>query len=330
MKHWPLRLTMVPVRDESLLEEKVGAGFCGGPMTGFGTGIWTLTTSITRPVGKACSGMRNTNCKESSPHGRHWFIPTTKTGFIKKVQDYIESRTDSFEVEMRMRHKDGHDVAVLSRAFLVHHDIEHKPTRLVGTHVDITERRKSEQFVLDTSNILRMIATREPASDIYDSIASDSMNRATPGCAVRCLSWRATNSGTAGRQAFPKNTATQWMDWNSVPASVHAEHLLIPGNGSWLKTSKQIPKWAKIKHVALPHGMRCCWSEPIKNSMGEVLGAFGMYYDYPNLPNDAESNDLESAARLAGIIMEREKSEKELRLHRQHLEELVAKRTAEA
>ena len=26
------------------------------------------------------------------------------------------------------------------------------------------------------------------------------------------------------------------------------------------------PKWKDIKHVALPHGMRCCWSEPIKNS----------------------------------------------------------------
>ena len=72
------------------------------------------------------------------------------------------------------------------------------------------------------------------------------------------------------------------------------------------------PKWEKIKHVALPHGMRCCWSEPIKNSSGKVLGAFGMYYNYPALPSEEESRDLESAARLAGIIMEREKSEKEL------------------
>ncbi len=87
------------------------------------------------------------------------------------------------------------------------------------------------------------------------------------------------------------------------------------------------PKWEKIKHVALPHGMRCCWSEPIKNSKGEVLGAFGMYYNFPARPNELESNDLSSAARLAGIIMEREKSEKELEQHRKHLEELVSERT---
>lgn len=73
------------------------------------------------------------------------------------------------------------------------------------------------------------------------------------------------------------------------------------------------PKWAKIKHVALPHGMRCCWSEPIKDSKGKVLGAFGMYYNHPALPNENELADLASAGKLAGIIMERDQREIELR-----------------
>ena len=55
------------------------------------------------------------------------------------------------------------------------------------------------------------------------------------------------------------------------------------------------PKWAEIKQVALPHGMRCCWSEPIKDSNGKVLGAFGMYYNHPALPNENELADLQSA-----------------------------------
>ncbi|MES9842833.1 MAG: EAL domain-containing protein, partial [Candidatus Thiodiazotropha endolucinida] len=68
-----------------------------------------------------------------------------------------------------------------------------------------------------------------------------------------------------------------------------------------------------LKHAALPHGMRCCWSEPIKNSSGKVLGAFGMYYNHPALPNDEESEDLKSAARLAGIVMERDQAQKRIR-----------------
>lgn len=73
------------------------------------------------------------------------------------------------------------------------------------------------------------------------------------------------------------------------------------------------PKWEKIKHYALPHGMRCCWSEPIKDSSSKVLGAFGMYYNHTALPNDEELHDLISAARLAGIVMERDQIQKRIR-----------------
>ncbi|MGY8990836.1 MAG: hypothetical protein ACKVHL_04540 [Rhodospirillales bacterium] len=66
--------------------------------------------------------------------------------------------------------------------------------------------------------------------------------------------------------------------------------------------------------------MRSCWSEPIKNASGKVLGAFGMYYDYPALPNEKELNDLRSAARLAAIIMNRDHSAKELNQHTKELE----------
>ena len=42
---------------------------------------------------------------------------------------------------------------------------------IVGSIRDITEQKNSEQFILKTSNILEMIATREQASDIYNAIA---------------------------------------------------------------------------------------------------------------------------------------------------------------
>ena len=44
-----------------------------------------------------------------------------------------------------------------------------------------------------------------------------------------------------------------------------------------------------------------------------MLGAFGMYYDFPTLPDEEESEDLTSAARLAGIVMERDQDHKRIR-----------------
>lgn len=69
--------------------------------------------------------------------------------------------------------------------------------------------------------------------------------------------------------------------------------------------------------------MRCCWSEPIKNPAGKVLGAFGMYYDHPALPNEEERRDLESAARLTGIIMERKRSEELLKESKDFLSTII-------
>ena len=56
----------------------------------------------------------------------------------------LESGAKStYECELRLRHKDGHWVDVLARAYPVF-DENHKMVRLVGTHFDITERKRHE------------------------------------------------------------------------------------------------------------------------------------------------------------------------------------------
>ena len=50
---------------------------------------------------------------------------------------------ETLESEFRLRHKEGHWVSVLSRAQMVREDGE--VVRIVGTHVDITERKATEQ-----------------------------------------------------------------------------------------------------------------------------------------------------------------------------------------
>ncbi len=57
-------------------------------------------------------------------------------------QAYFQGQADKLEIELRMCHKDGHYVDILSRAFVVRRDGDEKPIRLVGTHLDITERNK--------------------------------------------------------------------------------------------------------------------------------------------------------------------------------------------
>jgi diguanylate cyclase (GGDEF)-like protein/PAS domain S-box-containing protein len=63
------------------------------------------------------------------------------------LTDYINGNRDNFHIEFKMSHKDGHWVDVLSRAFLVR-DEEGNAVRIVGTHVDISEKKRQEAHIL--------------------------------------------------------------------------------------------------------------------------------------------------------------------------------------
>ena len=38
------------------------------------------------------------------------------------------------------------------------------------------------------------------------------------------------------------------------------------------------PLWEDYRELALPHGLRSCWSTPIRNRDGELLGTFAIYH----------------------------------------------------
>ena len=65
----------------------------------------------------------------------------------KMQNELIERKRDRFEIEFKMKHKNGHWVDILSRANAVFDD-NGKAIRIVGTHVDITDRKKAEQEIL--------------------------------------------------------------------------------------------------------------------------------------------------------------------------------------
>jgi len=72
------------------------------------------------------------------------------------------------------------------------------------------------------------------------------------------------------------------------------------------------PRWAEFRGLASTHGLRACWSEPLRAASGEVLGTFANYYSEPRPPTRAEIALVEVAADLAGIAIERQRRRREL------------------
>ncbi len=73
------------------------------------------------------------------------------------------------------------------------------------------------------------------------------------------------------------------------------------------------PLWAAYRAVAAPHGLAACWSTPILEGDGRVLGTFAMYYDEPRDPTPADIALTETATLLAKNIIVRARAAAALR-----------------
>jgi len=81
------------------------------------------------------------------------------------------------------------------------------------------------------------------------------------------------------------------------------------------------PLWKNYKGLALPHGLRACWSTPIVDGRGSVLGTFAMYHSQPREPLPEELALTETASLLAGNIIVRARAEEALRGSEEELRE---------
>jgi PAS domain S-box-containing protein len=74
------------------------------------------------------------------------------------------------------------------------------------------------------------------------------------------------------------------------------------------------PFWGPYWPLAEQVGVRSCWSEPILDSAGKVVGAFGIYQRQPAVPTETDMGLVRRATHLAAIAIERRRVEEQLRL----------------
>ena len=73
------------------------------------------------------------------------------------------------------------------------------------------------------------------------------------------------------------------------------------------------PLWADYHILGETYGLAACWSTPIRDGDGAVLGTFAMYYDEPREPTASELELADTAALLAGNAIKRDSAERALR-----------------
>jgi GAF domain-containing protein len=69
------------------------------------------------------------------------------------------------------------------------------------------------------------------------------------------------------------------------------------------------PLWAEFKSVALPHGLRACWSTPIITSGPKVLGTFAMYHREPREATVRDLALVDLVIQTAALVIDRKRAQ---------------------
>lgn len=70
------------------------------------------------------------------------------------LKKHFSGELDTYEIELKLKHKAGHYVWVFACGKVVDWDVKQQPTRMIGMHLDISERKKNEEKLLVTSQLL--------------------------------------------------------------------------------------------------------------------------------------------------------------------------------
>ena len=90
-------------------------------------------------------------------------------------------------------------------------------------------------------------------------------------------------------------------------------HAVHSGRAAFVADTLADPRWADLRRLARDHGVRACWSVPVRGAEGKVIGTFALSSATPRAPGAFHRRLLEAGAAIAGIMLQRDRERRVLR-----------------
>jgi PAS domain S-box-containing protein len=108
------------------------------------------------------------------------YHPDDKDYALTMLSEYLDNKITSYNLELRVRCKDGQYLWILDRGMIVSRTGSGKPLRMIGTYTDITERKRIENDLRLTQQQLRGLSKvanealeserKRTARDLHDEL----------------------------------------------------------------------------------------------------------------------------------------------------------------
>lgn len=215
--------------------------------------------------------------------------------------------------EYRYQRADGSYAFVSNKAHLLR-DHSGEPVRLIGAMQDISEKHYNDAllslerrvFELSTDNTI-------PFSDVLNELLKGIEGIHNDAYTSILL---LKDDETIEQIASPRIPPAfkQAIDGvkigpneGSCGASMHSKQTVI------VEDIDTHPLWINFKRLANQFGLKACWSLPIINSSGKVMGSFAIYHKTIKAPTQRELNTVERVRNIIRVLMENHFSLQEIK-----------------
>ena len=178
-------------REEALKESEFRWKFA---IEGSSEGVWDWDIEKNEAkYSKRWKEMLGYGDAETLPTYQEWIErihPDDRTFVAAAIRAYLEGKTEHYVAEFRLRCKDESYKWILGRGMVVSRSEDGRPLRMIGTHVDISERKQAEAALLEAKRTAenasvvksRFLAAashdlRQPIQAIY--LFNDALGRTT-------------------------------------------------------------------------------------------------------------------------------------------------------
>ncbi|MGB6233434.1 MAG: sigma 54-interacting transcriptional regulator, partial [Candidatus Acidiferrales bacterium] len=257
-----------------------------------------------------------TGLSPEEAHGWGWkaAIHSEDLPMLMQKWEALRDADKPGECEVRLRRFDGAFRSFLCRVEPLRYEGQ-EAVRWYGTATDIEDHKRGEDVAAGEKLLLEMVTSGHSMPGILEALCQF-VESATSECycSVVLVDSTGTRLEHGAAPSLPASFVTSIIgrpvNAESGPCAM-AAYLNEQVIAADLATET---RWAEYEWcpMALAHGMRACWSTPIRSAAGEVLGAFAIYYAEPRTPTPRDQALIDQFTHIASITVERERSQTSL------------------